>query len=60
MESKKKWSTKVRILTLLIIIVGILYWIVGMLQAGIISFFNNKKEEMNNIKDQDNKGNRVD
>lgn len=59
MQSKKKWSTKVKVLTLLIIIVGIFYWIVGRLQVGIISCFKDRKKEISSDQAKNNKENRA-
>lgn len=53
MKAKEKWLTKVRIFTLLMIIVGVFYWIVGRLQVGITSFF--KKKEIMIEQDKDDK-----
>lgn len=59
MESKKKWSAKGRILIIIVIIVGILYWIMGKLQVRIASFFKETKKEISNGHDRNNKKNKV-
>lgn len=59
MEPKKKWSTKGRILIIIVVIVGILYWIMGKLQVGLASFFKEEKKEISNEHDRNNKKNKV-